>query len=56
MDYLRRLPVLYYITVVVVLLSLWTRDVLGICVAAVCFVVGTVQYVRATTATTPTEP
>lgn len=48
MSYLKQLPVLYYVTVVLVLLALWSGDMLGIYVAAVCFVVGTVQYARNT--------
>ena len=54
--YLKQLPFLYYVTVALVLLALWSGDMLGIYVAGACFVVGTVQYVRTTGSEKPRGP
>lgn len=43
-SYLRELPALYYFTVVIGLLALWSNDIRGVYIAGVCFLVGTVQY------------
>jgi hypothetical protein len=46
-ELLRGIPGLYWVAFAFVGLALWTDDVFGVYIGAICMVVGTLQLVRA---------